>query len=111
MGTIKRSVKIITLVTILLTLIPATASQRPSQTHTIIIKNFTFVPDHLTVSAGDTIVWKNEDSASHTATADTEFDSKQLNTGQSFTFVARKAGSYPYICTYHPFMKGELVVQ
>jgi plastocyanin len=110
MGTIKRSVKIITLVTILLTLIAA-ADQRRSQTHTIIIKNFAFVPDHLTVSAGDTIVWKNEDSASHTATADTEFDSKQLTTGQSFTFVARKAGSYPYICTFHPYMKGELVVQ
>ena len=111
MGTLKRSVKIITLVTILLTLVAAAADQRTSQTHTVIIKNFAFAPDHLTVSVGDTIVWKNEDSTPHTATADREFDSKQLNTGQSFTFVARKAGSYPYICTYHPFMKGELVVQ
>jgi plastocyanin len=111
MGTLKRSVKIITLVTILLTLITAAANQKPSQAHTVIIKNFAFVPDHLAVAVGDTIVWKNEDSTPHTATADTEFDSKQLNTGQSFTFVARKAGSFPYICTFHPYMKGELVVQ
>ena len=111
MGTLKFSIKIIAIAMTLLSLAPANADQRLAKTHTVIIKNFAFVPDHLTVSIGDTVVWKNEDSAPHTATADNEFDSKQLGMGQSWSFVARKRGSYPYICTYHPYMKGELVVE
>jgi plastocyanin len=47
----------------------------------------------------------------HTATADTGFDSKNLNSGQSWSFVARQKGNYPYVCTYHPYMKGELLVK
>ena len=111
MNTLKFSIKIIAIAMTLLSLAPAGADQRPAKTHTVIIKNFAFVPDHLTVSIGDTVVWKNEDSAPHTATADNEFDSKQLDMGQSWSFVARKKGSYPYICTYHPYMKGELVIE
>ena len=85
--------------------------KQPAPIHTIIIKDFAFVPDHLTVSVGDTVVWKNEDSAAHTATAENVFDSNTLNTGQSWSFIARPKGDYHYICTYHPTMKGELTIQ
>jgi len=103
-----------TIIVIALSLVAATVAQAgdtPAQTHTILIKDFAFVPDHLIVSAGDTVVWKNEDIVPHTATARHGFDSKNLNTGQSWSFVARKKGNYPYTCTYHPTMRAELTVQ
>ena len=106
-----------TAIVLALALLAAASAQvrnKPAQTHTahtVLIKDFAFVPDHVTVSAGDTVVWKNEDIVPHTATADTKFDSKNLNSGQSWSFVARQKGSYPYVCTYHPYMKGELIVK
>jgi plastocyanin len=81
----------------------AQGGNKPAQTHTVLIKAFAFVPDHLTVSAGDTVVWKNEDIVPHTATAGHRLDSKNFNTGQSWLD--------PYTCTYHPTMHAELTVQ
>ncbi len=62
MGTLKFPIKFIALSLTLLSLARAGADQRP-RTHAVMIKNFAFAPDHLTVSVGDTVVWKNEDSA------------------------------------------------
>ena len=86
-------------------------SRTDGKTHTVLIKGFQFVPERLEVSAGDTVIWKNEDIVPHTATAKKGFDSKNLDKGRSWSFVARQKGSYPYICTYHPTMKGELLVK
>ena len=104
----------IVLVLALFATVSAQTRNRPAQTHTahtVLIKDFAFVPDHVTVSVGDTVVWKNEDIVPHTATAGAGFDSKNLNSGQSWSFVASQKGSYPYVCTYHPYMKGELLVK
>ena len=81
------------------------------QTHTIFIKDFAFVPDHLTVSAGDTVIWKNEDVTPHTATDEGVFDSKEIDTTKSWTYKATRKGKFPYTCTYHPNMHGQLTVQ
>jgi len=82
-----------------------------SKTHTVLIKRSRFVPERLEVAAGDRIVWKNEDIVPHTATANKIFDSDNLKKGQSWAYVAKQGGSFRYICTYHPTMKGELVVK
>lgn len=81
------------------------------KTHTVVIKGFQFIPERLEVAAGDTVVWKNEDIVPHTATAKKVFDSKGIEKGQSWQHVAKQKGSHIYICTYHPTMKGELVVK
>jgi plastocyanin len=81
---------------------------------TIEIRNFEFQPATVTISAGDTVQWKNEDSAPHTATADptqSGFDSGTIKSGASWSYVASAKGTYNYICTIHPYMKGTLVVQ
>lgn len=90
---------------------------------TVTIRDYTFSPQTLTVKAGTTVTWVNEDSAPHTVTAvdsqGTEatttglFDS-QLGQGQSFTFTFDKAGTYFYECTIHKgmaSMHAEIVVQ
>jgi len=83
-----------------------------STTHTIVIADMKFVPDTLTVKAGDTVVWVNKDFFPHTATAqDKTFDSRDIATNKSWKYVATKKGSFPYICTLHPTMKATLIVK
>lgn len=82
-----------------------------AQTHTVRIKNFVFEPARLEVQTGDTIVWTNEDIVPHTATAKSAFDSKGIEAGKSWRFVAKATGTFAYVCTFHPTMKGEVVVR
>ena len=91
----------------------AFASQKSEpQTHTVLIKDFKYVPETLTVKSGDTVIWKNEDIVPHTATANGKsFDSKNIAAKASWKYVAGKPGNYPYICTYHPTMKAKLIVK
>ena len=84
------------------------------QVVTIEIHNFEFQPANATVHPGDTVEWKNEDDASHTATAKTPkpgFDSGLIQSGATWRYEARDKGTYNYICTIHPYMKGTLIVQ
>ena len=82
------------------------------KTHTVTIQGMRFMPANLEVSVGDTVIWKNQDVVPHTATsARKSFDSGEIKAGASWKYVAKKAGSYAYICTYHPTMKAELVVR
>jgi plastocyanin len=81
-------------------------------THTILISGFKYQPDTLTVNAGDTIEWKNNDIVPHTVTADDKnFTSGAIRPGTTWKFVAKKAGTFFYTCTPHPNMHGKLVVQ
>jgi plastocyanin len=93
----------------------SSASQKPATTNTIVIKNFMFTPDSLTVAPGAIVTVRNEDSVTHTLTD--KADQNAFNTGpvspnQTKTFKAPdKAGSYPFLCTIHQFMTGTLVVR
>jgi plastocyanin/sugar lactone lactonase YvrE len=76
------------------------------------IKDYAFTPPTLTVPAGTTVTWTNNDAVPHTATAsDASFDSGNLNPGQSYSFTFATPGSYPYACQYHAGMTGTIVVQ
>jgi plastocyanin len=91
--------------------VPASPADEPA-THTVTIEGMKFVPETLTVKRGDTVVWVNNDLVPHTATSEkTAFDSKMIAAGDSWTFVASKAGEFPYSCTFHPTMKGTLAVE
>lgn len=90
----------------------ASPENRKSQprTFTVRIAGFRFLPERLEVNAGDTVVWKNEDIVPHTATAP-RFDSKSLDKDQTWSWVAAKPGTFPYICKFHPAMRAELIVK
>jgi len=83
--------------------------------NTITIKNFAFDPSVLTVKAGTTVTWVNNDGAAHTIVSDTgtpaSFSSDPFATGASYTFTFTQPGIYPYHCSIHPTMKGEIIVQ
>ena len=93
----------------------SSASQKPGTTDTIVIKNFMFSPDSLTVSPGAVVTVKNEDSVTHTLTDKTDqtaFNTGPVGPNQTKTFKAPdKAGSYSFFCTIHQYMTGTLVVR
>jgi plastocyanin len=77
----------------------------------ITIQNFAFDPATITIPVGTKVKWTNKDAAPHTATSDTgAFDSKNLTTGQSFSFTFNQAGSFAYHCSVHPRMVATIVV-
>jgi plastocyanin len=81
-------------------------------THTVIMEGVAVNPGTLTVAKGDTVVWVNKDPFPHTATAqDKSFDSKEIAAGKSWRLTVRKSGTFPYVCTLHPTMKGTLIVK
>jgi plastocyanin len=79
--------------------------------HTIVAEGVKFEPAELTVERGATVVWVNKDPFPHTVTARGAFDSKEIAPGKSWKWIARKPGSYDYVCTLHPGMKGKLTVK
>lgn len=88
------------------------ADTRKPVTHTVTIDGASFTPEVLTVKAGDTIVWMNKDIIPHTATSKAAgFDSLLIATGKSWTYEAATTGDFPYVCTFHPTMKGTLRVR
>ena len=81
-------------------------------THQIVIDQMRFNPPTLTVKRGDRIQWVNKDLFPHTATSTAKaFDSGSIAPNASWSFVAGKPGSYPYLCTFHPTMRGTLNVR
>jgi amicyanin len=76
------------------------------------IDNFTFAPQSLTIKAGTTVTWTNEDDIPHTVVATAKaFKSKVLDTDDKFSFTFATAGTYEYFCSLHPHMTGTIVVE
>jgi len=72
-----------------------------------------YSPSTITVVIGvnNTVQWVNNDTAPHTVTAtDHSFDSGNLNPGDTWIYTFTKPGTYTYVCTYHPWMKGTVIV-
>jgi plastocyanin len=76
------------------------------------LDNFTFAPQRLTVKAGTTVTWLNEDDIPHTVVATgLAFRSKVLDTDDKFSFTFTTAGTFEYFCSLHPHMTGTIVVE
>ena len=77
-----------------------------------------YVPTDTAVKAGETVTWKNDDTAVHTstsgkdATPDGKFDTSLVSPGQSSKPIAmpNEPGEYTYFCTLHPWMIGTIMV-
>ena len=80
-------------------------------TDSVAIKNFAFSPATVTVTAGSTVVWTNDDSIQHDITFDGgSIASNVLNHNDTFSHTFPTAGTYHYICSIHPFMHGTVIV-
>jgi plastocyanin len=93
---------------------PRLAAKAADQPASAMIKidNFSFGPASLTVAAGTTVTWKNNDDVPHTVVSDDKiFRSKALDTDDKFSYTFTKPGTYNYFCSVHPKMTAKVVVQ
>lgn len=94
---------------------PATTKSQNLQN--ISILNYAFVTPDITVKAGTTVTWVNNDFVPHKLVAapgsDTvvpAFGSQDLSQGQSYSYTFNTAGTFDYICQIHPTMTGRVTV-
>lgn len=96
--------------------VAAAGCGRRPRSETVALSGFAFHPDTVRATAGDTVVFRNDDAVPHTATADAAaghpgaFDSGDLQPGKSWRWVA-KPGRLAFHCAYHPNMAGVILVQ
>jgi plastocyanin len=86
---------------------------KPASGATIKIDNFSFGPSNITIPAGTTVTWTNNDDVPHVVASDDKqmFKSKALDTDDHFSFTFTKPGTYNYYCAIHPKMTAKVVVQ
>jgi amicyanin len=89
-----------------------TAASTNGATAAVVIENYLYSPETLTVKAGTTVTWTNKDSVSHTVTTKaTLFDSGLLGKDKSYSYTFTQKGSYEYYCIPHPYMVGKVIVE
>jgi plastocyanin len=87
-----------------------TRSSRDTVTATV--QDFLFRPAHIEIAAGTTIMWTNNGQVMHTVSAeDGSFDSGPIDPGERRGLTFSRAGTFPFHCTPHPFMRGVVVVR
>lgn len=85
----------------------ATGEDETGEEADIVIDDFAFTVE--SVETG-TITIRNDDSASHTVTADDGSFDVEIAAGDTGTIEVDEAGSYPFSCTIHPDMQATLEV-
>lgn len=98
-----------------LALLAGTAATRPATAAnaSVSIADFAFSPASLTVAAGDTVTWTNNDPGiPHTVSSDSggELASGQMAGGATYQKTFTAAGTYAYHCDIHPSMTGQVIV-
>ena len=92
---------------------PAAASAAAAKTATVAIKSFKYEPATVHVRAGGKVTFVNQDKAGHTATftaGPSKLDTDRLERGDKAALDFPEAGRYDYVCAFHAFMTGEVVV-
>ena len=75
------------------------------------IVEFTYQPDPVVVQVGGKVIWQNQDTAPHTATADDgSFDTGTIEKGKIASETFKEAGTFTYFCEIHPTMHGTVEV-
>jgi plastocyanin len=87
------------------TALPAGTVQR------ILIKSAAFAPEEARVHVGDVVEWENQDIVAHTATATEKSWNINLLPGKRGQTTMQAAGTFSYICRYHPNMTGKIIVE
>jgi plastocyanin len=84
----------------------------PPDSTQIVIKDFMFGPNSLTIKAGSTVTWVNKDDEPHSVVSDTGlFRSGAVDTNETFSYKFDKPGTYHFTCAIHPRMVGTIIVQ
>ncbi len=64
----------------------------------VIILGRALLPDPITVTAGTTVTWTNEDPTTYTVTSDDGLFNADLNFRDSFSYTFNEPGTFVYAC-------------
>ena len=77
----------------------------------VVVDNFNFAPQATYVMVGSTVTWTNRDDVPHNVVSTQQkFKSPVLDTDEKFMHRFDAPGTYPYFCSIHPKMTGQVVV-
>jgi len=85
----------------------------PSRPGMVAMKDIAFKPATLTVKVGEKVTWRNDEAVDHNVVAQegAAFKSRAFGQGRTYEFTPEKPGTIKYVCTLHPGMDGEIVVE
>jgi len=88
------------------------AAPAHAATTNVSIKNFSFNPQDVTISVGDTVHWSNDetDGTVHSVTADDGSFTQDLNPGDTFSHTFGQAGTFGVHCRFHTYITGTITV-
>jgi plastocyanin len=92
-------------------LLVAPAATAAPQTYTVVIEKMKFGPIPAVLHKGDSIIWVNRDFLRHSATAANHSFDADLPPGTKVRTVFKSGGTIPFVCRYHPGMRGVLQVK
>jgi plastocyanin len=90
---------------------PASA---PAKGPAIVVKidDFEYKPRTLRIAKGTRVTWRNVDAANHTVTfAKGPGDLGNVGERRSRSATFSRAGTFSYVCEYHPSMHGKVIVE
>ncbi len=68
-----------------------------------------FIPPSISILAGETVIFRNEDNDAHTVTG---FGvDVQLEPEETYTHLFEESGTFQYVCSIHPGMSGQVIVR
>ena len=80
----------------------------------VTMQDLQFEPKAITVKAGETITWVNQESAPHNVVNAQEGEgpkSELFGEGGTYEFTPKQPGKIDYVCTVHPGMEGTITVE
>ncbi|WNM29173.1 plastocyanin/azurin family copper-binding protein [Streptomyces sp. Li-HN-5-11] len=92
----------------------ATRPAHAATSYRVVMSGYAFSPRVLTITAGSTVTWVNEDQAPHdvkTTSGPEPIHSPMLSKGGAWSHTFTLPGTYGYVCTVHPGMTAGLVVK
>ena len=89
----------------------AEATAPVATTEVTMAKSYRFDPKAISVEAGATVTWTNDDNFTHTVQVEGQAD-HEVEPGERTSIAFDEPGTYRYVCTLHSKdMDGEVVVR
>ncbi len=91
-----------------------TEQNKVSEPNTVIIDNYEFGPNKITVKKSTKVTWINQDQDRHNVKPDQETSEFKagplLAKGEKYSVVFDTPGTFTYHCAPHPYMKASVEV-
>mgnify|MGYP002393163176 CR=1 FL=1 len=85
----------------------------PVGSPTVEMKTMKYTPANLEIEAGTTVVWQNHDVLPHNVQIGSPLKvvGEMVSARGSLALRFNEPGTYSYVCTPHPFMRGSVIVK